>query len=1349
MPFKPPEPLDFGRPDQWLTWRKRFERYRVASKLDKEQFSVQVSSLIYAMGIQAEQIYEQFEYDEDNDEAKLEDVLKLFDTHFVPQKNVIHVRAVFNTRSQHSGEQIEPYVRALYELSEHADFHNRDEAIRDRFVLGVNDRELSEKLQMQADLNLQDAIKQARQYEQVKRQLSEQRSSVDAVHTGTQRFNRRPRGGAGAAGTSCDSGSSGPATKHAGSRGGFRHPRGGGRRFPQEGRSDASCSRCGRGQHKKDSDCPAKGKQCHGCGRYGHYFSCCRSKQVNAVDAEEVYYMGVVHKQGAEPAWYTDLSFGRRKIKFKIDTGADVTIISKSLYLTLVPCPKLIPTCAVMHGAGGQISCIGFFRDTTNINGQEFHLDIYVVDSKTESLLSREACKRMGLVQRLDSIQPAFGELDQQPVNCPPAKIVLEENSQPYSLHTARRVPIPLMKKVEEELERMKKAGIIEEITEPTDWCSPMVPVLKKSGAVRICTDLKKLNLSVKRERYPIPTLDDILHRLKGAKIFSKLDATSGFYQIPLDPETAKYTTFITPFGRYYYKRLPFGISSAPEIFQRTMETILKGEENTICFFDDVLIYSNSDEEHEQHLESSMKKIVEAGLKLNKEKCSFKQSEIEFLGHVINADGIRPDKKKIDAIINMPDPTNVTELRRILGMMNFLGRFLPNLSSVLKPVTELLEKDKAWNWGQPQTLAFSKAKELLTAAPTLAYFDLTKPTTVSADASSYGIGGVLLQQHGEKMKPVAFCSRTLTSTEQGYAQIEKECLAAVWACEKFERYLIGLEKFTLETDHKPLIPLINTKDLDETPIRCQRMLMRLMRFSLTASYSPGKTLVVADALSRSPQSPVQEGREETSEDRADVATLLAEDVEAHVDAVQSSWPVSDKRLDEIAALSQQDPVIKAALHYTANGWPRYVTDVEPALKDYYAFRGEFSIHRGLLVRGVRIVIPQVLREEMLNRIHEGHLGITKCRERAKSTVWWPGINENIKQRVSACQHCEEKRPSQRSEPLMTTELPDRPFQMVAADLCDFKGQSYLVLIDYYSRYLEIAHLPRETSEVVIGRMKNIFAHHGIPDVVVTDNGSQFTSTEFQSFAAAWKFTHSTSSPYFPQSNGEAERAVQEAKKILAQEDPFLALLSHRATPTTPTGTSPAELALGRKMRTTLPTLASNLIPKTVRRDAIKARDEQAKLRNKSDHDRRHGTETLPPLIPGDTVLQKLDHEKSWGKPATVLRQCAPRSYEIRSEKGQYRRNRRHLRLSSRQVLDRPTMTNIPVLYPVPTQQSPVPETPSQRNADQPGLRSPEPPPTPGSPRRPPAAPNPGQQTSTPVIKTRSGRTVRPPSRFEE
>lgn len=201
-----------------------------------------------------------------------------------------------------------------------------------------------------------------------------------------------------------------------------------------------------------------------------------------------------------------------------------------------------------------------------------------------------------------------------------------------------------------------------------------------------------------------------------------------------------------------------------------------------------------------------------------------------------------------------------------------------------------------------------------------------------------------------------------------------------------------------------------------------------------------------------------------------------------------------------------------------------------------------------------------------------------------------------------------------SEPLTPTQLPDRPFQKVAADICDFKGQQYLILIDYYSRYLEIAHLPRITAEVVVGRMKNIFAHHGIPEAVITDNGRQFTSSEFQNFAEAWKCRHTTSSPHFPQSNGEAERAVQEVKKILAKQDPFFALLGYRATATMPTGTSPAELALGGKIGTTLPTL--DLLPKTVSRKKISEQDEKAK----HNYDRRRGAQHLPELQPGDSVL---------------------------------------------------------------------------------------------------------------------------------
>ena len=234
-------------------------------------------------------------------------------------------------------------------------------------------------------------------------------------------------------------------------------------------------------------------------------------------------------------------------------------------------------------------------------------------------------------------------------------------------------------------------------------------------------------------------------------------------------------------------------------------------------------------------------------------------------------------------------------------MINFLGRYVPNLSATLQPISQLLEKDREWSWDEPQSSAFTKAKELLSQEPTLAFFDLTRPTTVSSDASSYGIGGVLLQDHNGTMKPIAFCSRTLTSAERGYAQIEKECLAAVWACEKFERYLVGLESFKLETDHKPLIPLINTKDLHETPLRCQRLLMRLMRFNPKAIFSPGKTLVIADSdtLSRSPQ----------KEERSPQVCQMMDDVEAHLDCVRSSWPATDKRLKEIASKTTQVQVL--------------------------------------------------------------------------------------------------------------------------------------------------------------------------------------------------------------------------------------------------------------------------------------------------------------------------------------------------------------------------------------------------------------------------------------------------------
>ena len=961
---------------------------------------------------------------------------------------------------------------------------------------------------------------------------------------------------------------------------------------------------------------------------------------------------------GGTKPWIIGIQLNGDLIDFKIDTGADVTVIPASVYKKSRD-DKLQPAGKLLRGPSQHtLTVLGKFRGTLQSANATALQDIYVVTGLQKALLGRPAIEALGVAVRVDQILDCKATVTAKfpqlfhglGLMSGAYQIQLKDNAVPFSLCVPRRVPIALMSKVQSELQRMEQTGVISQVKEPTDWCAGMVVVPKAGGKVRICVDLTKLNQNVRRERLMLPSVEQTLAQLGGATVFSKLDANSGFWQIELTKQSSLLTTFITPFGRYRFNRLPFGITSAPEHFQRRMSEVLQGLKGVVCLIDDILIYGKTQAEHDKRLHAVLLKIAEAGITLNDKKCEISQSQVKFLGQIVDGNGIHPDPGKVTAVKQMNAPTNITELRRFLGMVNQLAKFTPQLSEATKPLRELLSsKNQLWSDSQKQ--AFETVRDMVSSDSILALFDPHRSTRVSADASSYGLGAVLTQQQSSgEWKPISYISRALTTTEQRYAQIEKEALAVTWACERLRDFLTGLQ-FHIHTDHKPLVPLLTTKGLDELPIRIQRFRLRLMRFSFTVSHIPGKDLTVADTLSRAPTELSNSNDNE-----------FQEEVEAYVNLVlQQSEIISGPQLEVIKEKQLQDETCQVLTKYCQNEWPDS-SHIKGCAKPYHSVASELSVCNDILLRGDRIIIPQTLQQEMLAKLHSGHQGITKCRQRARQSIWWPGINKEIDTMISKCLICC-KYKRQNAEPLKPTPFPEYPWQRVATDLFEWKKISYILVIDYYSRYIEIASLRSTNASGVIQKLKGIFARHGIPEYLMSDNGPQFSSQEFQCFSVEYGFEHVTSSPNFPQANGEAERAVRTVKTLLNKnDDPLMALLIHRSTPLE-NGYSPAELLMGRKLRTTVPVLPKVLQPKLPDQIALREKENEIRRRQQSNFNHRHKAKVLEPLLPGETVW--IPDRNTTG---TVTKETAVRSYEVQTEGGRYRRNRQ-------QIISLPTQPN--------------------------------------------------------------------------
>ncbi|CAG9137931.1 unnamed protein product [Plutella xylostella] len=418
----------------------------------------------------------------------------------------------------------------------------------------------------------------------------------------------------------------------------------------------------------------------------------------------------------------------------------------------------------------------------------------------------------------------------------------------------ARPVPLALRARVEAELQRLQADGSVYRVHH-SDYGTPIVPVVKENGEVRICGDYKiTINPKLKRDFYPLPRIEELFANLSGGEKFSKIDLKHAYEQCLLSEDSQPYTAITTHMGTFAYRRTPYGLSCIPEKFQKLMEETLRGVPGTVVFLDDICCTGANEKEHISNLRAVLERLRNMGLTIKLSKCEFMKNEVKYLGFIIDKDGLRPDPTKLEAISSAPRPEDVSQLKSFLGMLNYYGKFIPNLSSLLHPLHNLLRKEASWKWDSLCDKAFLEAKQALLGERVLAHYEEGRAVVLSVDSSAYGLGGVLAHRYEDgSERPVSCVSRTLSPAERNYSQLDKEALAIFYGITKHHQYLFG-RRFILRTDHQPLSYIFGAKGgIPQTAAsRLQRWAARLAAYDFTVEFVRSADNGPADALSRLP-----------------------------------------------------------------------------------------------------------------------------------------------------------------------------------------------------------------------------------------------------------------------------------------------------------------------------------------------------------------------------------------------------------------------------------------------------------------------------------------------------------------
>ncbi|XP_026046823.1 uncharacterized protein K02A2.6-like [Astatotilapia calliptera] len=1218
--------------------------------------------------------------------------------HYKPTPVVIAERFRFQKRNQKEGEAVSDYVVALRQLSATCDFGQYlDEALRDRFVSGLRSDAVQRKLLSEKDLTFPRACEIAVSMELASKNTMEFSGRQDPHHVNALTnapnfFNKGWKGQNRQEGNNKPKNWKGPKKDT-----GMKQP----------------CYRCG-GKHSA-RECKFRSEKCHVCAKIGHIARACRNKkfsqQTQYLETEDecssrndeaelfgVYSMYSI--TSSEKGYTVDVVLGSKNTTMLLDTGSAVSVVSDKYYqmhLTHFPI-KPASGLKLKSYSGQHIAVRGYIMLPVQYGTQNITLPLIVVQGDRPALIGRNWLKKLqlnwkqiftvhkvlvqkeakpGVLEVIQRHQAVFSD-DQGCIKGFKARIHTKPNTTPIFCK-ARPVPYALKEAVEKELDRLEKVKVISKV-EKSEWASPIVTVPKADKTIRICGDYKvSVNQCVEEERYPLPNTEDLFATLAGGTSFSKLDLSHAYQQLQLDEESEKYLVINTHKGLYKYNRLSYGVSSAPALFQSVMDQILQGMEHVTCFLDDILITASSERDHLKRLEEVLTRLEKHGVRVKLSKCHFLQSSVEYLGHRIDRDGLHPLEEKVAAIANAPEPTNVTELKSFLGLLNYYSRFLENPSTILQPLHNLLRKDAKWIWTMECAKAFRDAKSLLLQNKVLVHYSTNLPLKLACDASPYGLGAVIshVMENGEE-RPVAFASRTLTEAERKYAQIEKEALAIIFGVKKFHKYLYG-RKFTLITDHKPLLAILGPKSAVPTlaALRMQRWALILMAYNYDIEYRRSAEHANADALSRLPRN--------TPDNIAAEGSIF---YFSHVEEL----PIVAK---DIERATMKDPILSKVWSYTMNGWPSYMQD--ESLKPYFTRRHELSAEQGCVLWGQRVIIPPVYQQKVLEDLHHEHPGICRMKALARSYLWWPGCDGDIQELVQSCSVCQAVQKSPPVAPLHPWKWPERVWQRIHIDFAEKGKQYFLVVIDSHSKWLEVFPMPSITSHNTIEVLRGLFASYGLPEELVSDNGPQLVSKEFNQFLELNGIRHTAVPAYHPASNGAAERSVQILKRslmknVLEADGKATLPLSHRlanflimyrSTPHTVTGRTPAELFLKRQIRTRFSLLKPEL----------SRHIEQKQSEQKRHHD--YKTQPVRVFSEGDAVRIRnfRGGETKWTQ-GTVLKKMGSVTYLI--QEGQRTRTIHvdHL-LPWRQTVEKPPVIFSPVSEgrPEVIMDSVVPEIP--------------------------------------------------------